>query len=351
MMFFFVAFGHSVEDRFHILQPGETSSFIGSYIIGSNDTIETTTKLDYYLNDKLVSTENKTLRNPLGIFGYEYYRPDDAVFVENRTTTEIKCASKHPCKIHSYQVSGSRYQKFAGKVYEDYDEQSITGYHNYVETFSTKKKGNFRFNLYHKIDNSSTPKIYEYEGYNLYVLGENQKKFRLMVQKGISANCYFINTTINIESDEKLSKQYFRIESQTMGYFEYVARVLDCNMHPSSEGSGNINTSMTILWEEIAQVNADDYSWKEGEKMLIPEFEAKLPAEAGVFTLDNISQENTIQPTPTANPQEGKTTLSGGAIAGIVIGIIVVVACIVGVCLWLFVLRKQKEEDNNEEEP
>lgn len=345
-MLFFVTFGLSATEQFAILQPGESLDYCGE-IIGSNGTIDTITEFRYYLNDKLVSTENVSSRNPVFIVAYEKYRPDGQ-WEQYRKTTQCKCASKHPCKIqYITNVYSSINMKFIGKYYKDMKtDQNLNGYFNRIATFSSKKEGNLKFDVYLKIENKGSPNkpmTMEDENHKLYVLGDSPKKFSFDVRKGVDALCKLFNTTWRDGWEREYQVKVFEAKGETEGRFEYVARTLDCEMYTRFEGNGISKSSMNISWKEIAQVSADTYYWNEGEKMLIPEFEAKIPFK-GVFTLDDLNKEEESE-------QEGKTALSGGAIAGIVIGVIVAVACIVVVCLWLFVFRKQKEEANNEEGP
>lgn len=93
-----------------------------------------------------------------------------------------------------------------------------------------------------------------------------------------------------------------------------------------------VSGDVFVKWEESKTASSEDE-----KEMLIPEFEATLSTKGGVFTEKNIDQ---------PFPGDG---LSAGAIAGIVIACIAVVA-IIAVCIWLFAFGgiKKCKKDKSE---
>lgn len=93
-----------------------------------------------------------------------------------------------------------------------------------------------------------------------------------------------------------------------------------------------VSGDVFVKWEESKTASSEDE-----KEMLIPEFDALLSTIGGVFTEKNIDQ---------PFPGDG---LPPGAIAGIVIACIAVVA-IIAVCIWLFAFGgiKKCKKDKSE---
>lgn len=291
----------------------QPTCILGNFIIGADQPFTATVGFTTNIINESFHI-NETNDNFLGVLQHPGKDPERFRVIYDFAITKIQCKS-FPCKVQLFNIN---YQSYLITSVTNNEHASTTEAQGIYSFVSTKSSGSitqpYEF-TYNKIEKNNTLKgTYKFIQTNTIIANFNTKSFTYKKGK---------NITLYYELDGQ--GQHTKEQKGSLGSCSFFAGGTIYQAEPGIESFSFID-KLELEWKESKKAASEDK-----KVMLIPEFEASLSVNGGVFTKENIDQ-----PFPLQNGGENDK-LPPGAIAGIVIACIAVVA-IIAVCIWLFAL-------------